>query len=159
MRRDTARRLAQRWVDKLGVKANITIGKEWRDAGIECPDRFEPGHKLLALAVLRPKKAERLLRQALNPHPTMRAFLGRSCPSCHTIGIGHLRRDDVEETIIHELLHLIFPKQRHWWIEATAAVLAGNPVDGRYAVRYRHSAKDVPSKRALLALCQKATKV
>lgn len=70
----------------------------------------------------------------------------------------NLRGKVLKNTIIHEILHIIYPWRQHWWIECAAEVLACGGGRGYYSTKYGHSPAELPSRDRLLHLVQLAVK-
>lgn len=56
----------------------------------------------------------------------------------------------LRNTIYHEVLHILFPWQPHWWIECAAEVMARGGGKGYYSGVYGHSVADLPKREELL---------
>jgi len=66
----------------------------------------------------------------------------------------------IRNTIAHELAHLLFPNKPHWWIETFSYKIISIKDDygriGRYAKRYGHSPRELPSKKRLIEMAKEA---
>ena len=73
-------------------------------------------------------------------------------------------RETVKATTMHEILHCLYPKRAHWWIELTAEVLIRGSewkygryslCYGRYSLRYGKHRDDIPGYGQLQAMVAK----
>ena len=78
----------------------------------------------------------------------------------HIIAINYIKINaiEVKDTIWHEILHIIYPIAKHWWIECCAQRLSGIRIKGQYTKKYKHSVKDVPKKKKLIKNIKKRIK-
>ena len=68
----------------------------------------------------------------------------------------------IRNVIVHELAHCLFPSKPHWWIECFSyRIIPVKYYDGqvgRYTKRYRHTPDELPSKKRLIEMANKAAK-
>lgn len=64
------------------------------------------------------------------------------------IALRHnLRGKELWNTIYHEILHLLYPWRKHWWIECAAEILAKGGGRGYYSDKYGHTPEDIHKTR------------
>lgn len=82
---------------------------------------------------------------------------GASGEEAPVVTLRHnLRGKALRNTIYHEILHLLYPWQTHWWIECAAELLARGGGRGYYSQKYNHKPEDIGlSREQLLAQVQK----
>lgn len=59
--------------------------------------------------------------------------------------------------IYHEVAHILFPNQRHWWIELFAEKMAGGGGRGYWSHKYGYTINDLPSRSVLLRIARNAS--
>ena len=66
----------------------------------------------------------------------------------------------IRNVIVHELAHCLFPSKSHWWIECFSyRIIPVKYYDGqvgRYTKRYCHTPDELPSKKRLIEMANKA---
>lgn len=78
-----------------------------------------------------------------------------------TVDPEDLKKSEIEEVTVHELLHVVFPNKPHWWIECASSKIARTK-DAflHYAVIYGHTKDELPSRNELIEMVQaKAMKI
>ncbi len=79
---------------------------------------------------------------------------------CDLYGIIAVRgiHKGIKNTIWHEILHILFPSKRHWWIECAAQKLSHSYRRGFFSTKYHKHMKNVPDIPILLKLVNKSAK-
>ncbi len=62
----------------------------------------------------------------------------------------NLRGKGLWNNIYHEILHILYPWRKHWWIECAAEVLARGGGRGYYSNKYGHTPEELPDREKLL---------
>lgn len=69
---------------------------------------------------------------------------GASGDEAPVVTLRHnLRGKVLRNTIYHEILHILYPWRKHWWIECAAELLAGGGGRGYYSDKYNHTPEDI----------------
>jgi len=130
MKRKAVHKLAQKWLTKLHIPPNqlkVAVGdKEWREAGNRWP---------------------------------LANYNGRVMDNGTGFGIAQYQKrttKQIANTIVHEIVHILWPNKPHWWAECFAQKLTGGGPKwtGRYSYRYGHSINDLPSRAKCIKLAQ-----
>lgn len=61
-------------------------------------------------------------------------------------------------TIIHEILHLLYPHKPHWWITLAARRLAGGGHGDDGTEKFGHVLEEIPQRAQLLAQVRRQAK-
>ncbi len=79
---------------------------------------------------------------------------------CNVHGIIAIRgmHRGIKDTIWHEILHILFPSKRHWWIECAAQKLSHSYRRGFFSTKYHKHMKDVPDISILIRLVKNSAK-
>jgi hypothetical protein len=72
--------------------------------------------------------------------------------------VGKPDRKMRRNIIYHEILHHLFPRKPHWWIEVVAQKLAKGGGRGEFSIISGHTVYDVPSRDELIKLAKRASK-
>lgn len=60
-------------------------------------------------------------------------------------------------TIWHEVLHILFPRWKHWRIECAAERLAGGGGRGYFSKKYGHTVDEMPPREKLISIVRRAS--
>lgn len=87
------------------------------------------------------------------PYPRDEIYTGISGTEAPILAMrNNLRGKVLRNNIYHEIVHILYPWRRHWWIECAAEVLAGGGGRGYYSKTYNHTPADLPDRDRLLHL-------
>ena len=72
-----------------------------------------------------------------------------------TVAPETLDGSEIQEVLVHELAHIIFPNKPHWWIECFSSKVARTR-DGfmYYSSIYGHTKAELPSRNELIEMAQ-----
>lgn len=88
-------------------------------------------------------------------YPVGEIYYGVSACKAPVVALRHnIRGKVLKNTIYHELLHILYPWAKHWWIECAAEVLAKGGGRGYYSEKYGHTPEELPDREKLLHLIQ-----
>lgn len=68
----------------------------------------------------------------------------------------NLRGKVLKNTIYHEIIHILQPWRKHWWVECAAELLAGGGGRGYYSKKYNHYPEELGTREQVLHLLQLA---
>ena len=68
-----------------------------------------------------------------------------------------LKRRARKNTIYHEVLHLILPSKREWWVELASEILAKGGGKGEYTKLTGHTLTELPTRSELLKAARRAS--
>lgn len=75
-------------------------------------------------------------------------YYGISASKAPIIALRHnIRGKELWNTIYHEILHILYPWRKHWWIECAAEILAKGGGRGYYSNKYGHTPDDIHKTR------------
>lgn len=81
-------------------------------------------------------------------YPHDEVYVGISATTAPCIALRHnLRGKELRNTIYHEILHILYPWRKHWWIECAAELLARGGGRGYYSETYHHTPEDLGCTR------------
>ena len=93
------------------------------------------------------------------PKDKINGFISGRCDTRGIIAVrySHLgNTKEMKDTIWHEIIHILMPSKRHWYVECAAQKLARNSRRGCWSKMYHKSMRDVPKVETLLRILRKS---